>query len=87
MSESKREVKMVEFDQCEMAVRIAEGLSARQRDGSISAEQCLAIMGPRAAGQLMCAAEKVWDYVIHQLHEQGFVTGWSKSGASRGEIQ
>lgn len=65
--------KTVEFDQCEMAVLIAEGIFHTPRPPDLTAEQFVERLGPKVGQRFMDAAENVYRYFATQLNHTGIV--------------
>ena len=73
----RREYRMVNFDQCEIAVRMMESLNGIKRPPGLSAEEAIRHVEPTVAQEYMEAAEVVFDYMLEQLNNTGFVE-WSR---------
>jgi uncharacterized protein (DUF39 family) len=76
--------RMVEFSQCEIAVRMMESLNDVQRPAGASAEEALLHVDPVVAKEYMRAAEVVFDYMVEQLDGSGFVKSHRKYKSDEG---
>ena len=81
---SKREYRMVNFDQSEIAVRMIESLNGFKRPPGMSAEEAIQHVDPTVAREYMAAAESVFDYMLEQLNATGFVKSYRKYRSDEG---
>jgi len=73
MRQKNPEMKVVHFDQREMALLIGEALIDRPRPPGMTSEQILDRLDPEVLVRCLRAAEAVYMYMLNQLNSDGIV--------------